>query len=147
MYTIRKKFRFEAAHRLMTSYSQKCQKVHGHSYVAEVFLQSEQLNEDGMVIDFGKLKNKLAEVFDKFDHFVVLCAKDSFAIHMQNEEFAGMIDFGLIMVDWNPTAENMAKYFYDEICTILYANEDMRDAQLVKVRIHETETGWAEYGE
>lgn len=148
MYTIRKKFRFEAAHRLMTSYSQKCQKVHGHSYVAEVFLQSEQLNEDGMVIDFGKLKNKLSEVFDKFDHSVVLCKDDQFAANVGDKEQEQMIDFGLVLVDWNPTAENMAKYFYDKIWETMYADEELKGpAELVAVRIHETETGWAQYTE
>ena len=147
MYTIRKKFRFEAAHRLMTSYSQKCQKVHGHSYVAEVFLQSNQLNEDGMVIDFGKLKNKLAEIFDKFDHSVVLCKDDKIAANIGDKEQEQMIDFGLVLVDWNPTAENMAKYFYYKIWEAMYADEELRGPELVAVRIHETETGWAQYTE
>ena len=147
MYTIRKKFRFEAAHRLMTSYSTKCQKVHGHSYVAEVFFSSSDLNEDGMVIDFGKLKNKLAEIFDKFDHSVVLCKDDKIAANIGDKEQEQMIDFGLVLVDWNPTAENMAKYFYDKIWEIIYADEELRGPELTAVRIHETETGWAQYAE
>lgn len=132
----------------MTSYSQKCQKVHGHSYVAEVFLQSEQLNEDGMVIDFGKLKNKLSEVFDKFDHSIVLCKDDKIAANIGDKEQEQMIDFGLVLVDWNPTAENMAKYFYDKIWETMYADEELKGpVELVAVRIHETETGWAQYAE
>lgn len=147
MYRVRKKFKFEAAHKLVSSYSKKCQKIHGHSYVVEVFLQSETLNEDGMVIDFGQLKDRLSDIFGLFDHMTVLSDKDKSTGHIRQAEISAMYDLGILTVPWNPTAENMAKAFYEKIAEILYRNEDMRCAELVKVRVHETETGWAEYEE
>lgn len=147
MFVVRKKFRFEAAHRLVSSYSTKCQKIHGHSYVVEVFLAADTLNKDGMVIDFAKLKDKLVEMFEKFDHSVILSKDDRFAANVGEKEQEQMFDFGLVLVDWNPTAENMSMHFYNKIFQIMYADEELRNVQLIKVRVHETETGWAEYEE
>ena len=60
MYKIRKLFKFEMAHVLTTAYTKECCNLHGHSYRMEVFITSGALNEDGMVIDFKKLKELLS---------------------------------------------------------------------------------------
>jgi 6-pyruvoyltetrahydropterin/6-carboxytetrahydropterin synthase len=127
MYSIRKKFRFEASHILSSSYSKACQSLHGHSYVVELFFWSKELNRDGMVIDFGEVKDIIGSLIEQFDHATVtgpdtmlnLPAKSK-RVHMTN----------------NPTAENMARYFYERIKRLL--------PQLETVRVHETETGFAE---
>lgn len=139
-YTIRKTFRFEAAHRLMDSYSKKCQQVHGHSYKLELFLQSDQLDENEMVVDFGKLRDLLGDILEQFDHRIVLCEKDPLTDCLPE-------NLGCILVSFNPTAEKMADYFFHLLRTEFYQNEDLRHIQIKAVRIHETETGWAEYSE
>ena len=60
---ITKQFKMEVAHRLTSSYSTRCQSPHGHSYLMEVTLESEHLNEDGMVMDFGEVKDKMNHFF------------------------------------------------------------------------------------
>lgn len=50
---ITKQFKFELAHRLVDSYSKKCQSIHGHSYLAEVVLEGYELDTTGMLMDFG----------------------------------------------------------------------------------------------
>lgn len=129
MYRIRKIFKFEGAHALTSSYTRECQKIHGHSYKVEVFLQSESLNEDGMIVDFKRLKEGVGHIFDDWDHLLVLQAGD--------KRFGNA---GAAFVGFNPTAENMAKHFFRE-CQKEFGSS------ISKVRVHETATGWAEYWE
>lgn len=145
MFKIRKKFRFEASHRLYQSYSKKCQQLHGHSYVVEVFLQSEKLNEDGMVIDFGFLKDRFKDLIDRFDHSQIISIKDPLLDQLSGIEIENQKDFGIIVFNENPTAEFFAKYFYEQFKTAL--NNTENNVEIASVRIHETETGWAEYSE
>lgn len=136
MYTVRKKFMFEMAHRLMTSYTKECQNIHGHSYVLELFLSSIELNEDGMVIDFKEVKDKVKIYVDEFDHSLVLNSADKKWVDFVKEQ-----NCKLKVVNYNPTAENIAKDFYDSFRHLFPRNISL------KVRLHETTTGWAEYGE
>lgn len=136
MFQIRKKFKFEAAHILDSSFSKCCQKFHGHSYIVEVFFQSEELNEDGMVIDFGELKGYVQPLIDNWDHVLILSGNADARI------FAGM-DFwtdAVKTMNCNPTAENMAKYLFDKI-------KNGFEQKLTKIRVQETDTGYAEYWE
>ena len=87
MYEVRKRIEISAAHKLDLSYESKCENLHGHNWIIDVFLRSEELDEDGMVMDFTHIKKAIQ---DKSDH------KDI------NE-----------VVDFNPTAENLAKYICD----------------------------------
>lgn len=137
-WTIRKLFKFEAAHRLVSSWSKKCQELHGHSYELELFLESSELNEDGMVIDFGKIKDLFKDKLEQFDHKVVLYEQDYLS------DLIGE-SVGSIVVEFNPTAENMAKFFYELLEKEFYANEELRCIKIKAVRVHETKTGWAEY--
>lgn len=89
MYEVKKRLEISAAHRLELSYPSKCTGLHGHNWIIDVYLRSEELNEDGMVMDFTHIKDKIT---DKFDHKVI------------NE-----------VVDFNPTAENLAKYICDSL--------------------------------
>ena len=65
--SITKQFKFELAHRLVDSYSVKCQSVHGHSYLCEVTLAGEHLDNTGMLMDFGEVKDNIAHLFDAWD--------------------------------------------------------------------------------
>lgn len=135
MYTIRKKFRFEMAHRLRDAFSERCKALHGHSYVCEVMVSSRTLNRDGMVLDFGALKSAIGSFLDSFDHATVLWDRDP---------LCGSVDFGkLVPVPYNPTAENMARDIAEAIASHFAQLEPPFEA--ITVRLHETETGYAEY--
>jgi len=141
MWKIRKKFKFEMAHILNKSYSKECQNIHGHSYVLEVIITAIGLNVDGMVIDFKKLKEIVNEkIINKFDHILVLCPDVGGSI----PSIIDMYDLKVVFVKYNPTAENMAKDFYD----ILFREISVEVKGLVKlqIRLHETDTGYSEYG-
>lgn len=132
MYQIRKKVRFEMAHILDSSYSKECQQIHGHSYIAEIFLQADKLNKDGMVLDFKKLKETInTEILANFDH--ALITSDTW----YNQKKTYLRLKGITRVPYNPTAENMAKDFFERLFSV--------HPEVCKVRLHETESGYAEY--
>ena len=87
MYEIKKRIEICAAHKLNLNYKSKCTNLHGHNWLIDVYLRSEKLNENGMIIDFDHLSQKL---LDKLDHKIL------------NE-----------VLNFNPTAENIAKFVCD----------------------------------
>jgi 6-pyruvoyltetrahydropterin/6-carboxytetrahydropterin synthase len=112
---------FAAGHSLR-NYRGKCEKVHGHNYKVRVTLEGETLNAAGLLVDFTELKRVLHAVIERLDH-----------------EFLNDIPpFDQL----NPSAENMAKYFHDEISRGLAAEAGVRVAS---VRIWETDTSIATY--
>lgn len=135
MYRVRKKIRFEMSHRLRNSWTEACQKIHGHSYVAEIIISASKLNQDGMIIDFGQLKEVLMKYVQRMDHAVALHVEDPLTKIFEETQ-------KLVAFEFNPTAENMARDFCE------YLIEEMpQDCEMdsIAVRLHETETGWAEY--
>ena len=97
MYEVIKKLEISAAHRLNLSYESKCTNLHGHNWKVTVYLKSETLNSDGMIMDFSEIKRKIE---GRFDHKVL------------NDE-----------IDFNPTAENLAKFICDELKPYCYRVE------------------------
>lgn len=89
MYYVSKRMEIAGAHNLRLSYESKCRNLHGHNWIITVYCKSSKLNADGMVVDFAHIKRWVQE---KFDHQYL------------NE-----------IVNFNPTAENMAKYICDNI--------------------------------
>ena len=136
MYTVRKEFKFEAAHVLDKCYSEECKFIHGHSYRVEVFVGSNTLNEDGMVIDFKKLKEIVSPLIDAWDHRLI-----GTAITLTN--WLQMYS-KIVVVKFNPTAENMAKYLFDKIHEEL---KEVNPGYYLKVRVWETATSYAEFSE
>jgi len=129
---ITKQFKMEVAHRLTSSYSERCQSVHGHSYLMEVTLEGE-LNEDGMVMDFGELKDRMNHFFDAFDHSYVISKYDITLPFFLGIE--AQIHNRMIVVDYNPTAENMAYHAFRALIE--------NDLPVANVKVQETLTGWA----
>ena len=89
MYTVIKRMEVSAAHFLKLSYPSKCENLHGHNWIITVYCRSEELNSDGMVVDFTHIKEV---VMGNLDH---KCIND--------------------VLPCNPTAENIAKWICDQI--------------------------------
>lgn len=130
---VTKRFKMEVAHRLTSSYSERCQSPHGHSYLIDVTLESEHLNEDGMVMDFGELKDKMNHFFDAFDHSYVISKDDKTLPNFLAIE--ALIHNRMMVVDYNPTAENMAYHAFRAMIE--------NDLPVFEVKVQETLTGWA----
>jgi len=112
---------FAAGHALR-NYRGKCENVHGHNYRCQVTLQGEQLDSIGLLVDFVELKRVVHGVLDRMDHQWL-------------NEFP---PFDAI----NPSAENMAKYIYDEVQAGLQPKEEIR---IASVKLWETDTCSATY--
>ena len=137
-----KEFTFESAHAL-DGYDGLCREIHGHSYRLFVTVKGEpsQCENDpklGMVMDFGDLKRIVnREIVDRLDHSFVL--RDS----EQNVELKALLGAKfskVVLVDYQPTCENMLSDFAARLQKALPAN-----VQLHSLRLHETATSYAEW--
>lgn len=141
MYAVKTKVSFEAAHRLynVDTYSSECRdNLHGHSYKVEVLVCVNDLNDSGMVIDFKLLKKIIKDVIeDKYDHSCILRNNDPIAKVIQENCKK------VILVDNSPTAEWMAKEFYDAIQAKIHIYSF--DANVISVAVQETENNIAYY--
>ena len=139
MFRIRKLFKFEAAHILEGAYSEVCTAtIHGHSYKIELFLVAKELNTDEMVLDFKHLGGMWA----CYDHALFLPPS------MDSQPYRKNSTSRVFQLGANPTAEVMARHFYVTVNDYLqdkHSDEYNRRFWVEKVRVHETDTGWAEY--
>ena len=67
MFTLCVKDSFAAAHRL-EKYHGKCENLHGHNFKVEAFFEGQQLNEEGMLVDFATLKGYVQQAIAELDH-------------------------------------------------------------------------------
>jgi len=113
---------FAAGHALR-NYRGKCENVHGHNYRCQVTVEGRELDQIGLLIDFVTLKKALQTVIDRLDHQWL-------------NEFP---PFDVL----NPSAENIAKYFYDEVSGKLTGLPP--GARVTDVVVWETDTAMAKY--
>jgi 6-pyruvoyltetrahydropterin/6-carboxytetrahydropterin synthase len=125
MYEVTVEADFSSGHYLR-NYKGKCENPHGHNYKVRVTLAGTELDEAGLLLDFKLLKQVLRPVIERIDH------------QMLNdiEPF----------IEINPSAENLAKYLYDE------TNLHLSDVTAGRVRVKdctiwETDTTTATYYE
>lgn len=116
---------FASGHYLR-GYRGKCEKPHGHNYKVRITLEGEQLDHIGLLLDFRELKAAMNDVIDRLDHEMI----------NEIEPFTTV----------NPSAENMAKYFYDELNTSLGKSTNGR-VRVKLVKLWETDTTTATYYE
>ena len=112
---------FAAGHALR-NYKGKCENVHGHNYRVRVTIAGEQLDDAGLLLDFGDVKRLMGGAIEYLDHRFI------------ND----LPPFDQI----NPSAENMAKYFYDQVSAGMLSDAPVRIAE---VRVWETDTSSAVY--
>ncbi|MGS2762466.1 6-pyruvoyl trahydropterin synthase family protein [Sinomicrobium sp. M5D2P9] len=137
-----KLFGFETGHALY-GYDGKCKNVHGHSYKLAVTVIGKPITDPlhvkcGMVIDFGDLKMIVKEeIVDKFDHATVFNKNTP---HAELAEELKKHGHNVLLVDYQPTSENMVIDFSEKIKARL-----PEDIALHSLKLHETETSYAEW--
>ncbi|MDR0296043.1 MAG: 6-carboxytetrahydropterin synthase QueD [Prevotellaceae bacterium] len=89
MYYTKKTIEISASHSLKLNYESKCRHLHGHNWIITIYCKAEELDENGMVVDFSDLKQQVELMLDHKN---------------LNEVF-----------DFNPTAENLARWIVDNV--------------------------------
>lgn len=110
MYIVKTEAAFDSAH-FLSRYNGKCKNIHGHRWRVVIEIAGDSL-DDGMVVDFTDIKADLKALADNLDHSLII-EKDT--LKPQTFECLSDEGFRIITIDFRPTAENFAKYFYDEI--------------------------------
>lgn len=124
MFELRVESTFSAAHRIR-GHPGPCARLHGHNYRALITVAGEELNELGMVIDFGELRRICAEVIEPLDH-----------AHLNElPEFASA----------NPTAEALARHIHRGVASRLA--QVPGSPRVAQVTVFESERSSATYRE
>lgn len=113
---------FASAHTLR-GYPGACARMHGHNWRLETVVEATELNDIGMAIDFKLVKSTAKTLSDQLDHYYL------------ND----IPPFN----DINPTAENIAWWFYQELSKVLNNNR----VRVKSTTIWETESACASYSE
>ncbi|MCS7280293.1 MAG: 6-carboxytetrahydropterin synthase [Desulfobacterota bacterium] len=121
MYIVSVKDSFSAAHRL-SGIAGKCEELHGHNYVVEVFVEGENL-KDGLLIDFRELKVALRDILLELDH-----------------KYLNELDF---FKTNSSSAESVAYYIFSK----LEPKVKEKKLRLKEVRVWESENSCASYRE
>jgi len=107
MFQVTRQIDFCYGHRLL-NYEGKCKYLHGHNGRAIITLESETLDDRGMVIDFSDIKRVVSTWIDEnLDHRMILQHADPMVpiLREMNEP--------MYLVDANPTAENIARLIHE----------------------------------
>ena len=113
---------FASAHSLR-NYPGDCARLHGHNWQVEVSVCSEVLDGNGIAIDFREIKKQTKLVIKRLDHQYL------------NE----IKPFDVL----NPTAENIAKYFFEEVGLLI----NSENVKVKEVLIWETPRSAVTYSE
>jgi 6-pyruvoyltetrahydropterin/6-carboxytetrahydropterin synthase len=112
---------FSSAHQLR-GYRGKCENLHGHNYKIEIYARGRELDNIGLLVDFGELKTAADEVVRYLDH------RNINELPPFDEEL-------------NPSAENLARYILERVA----AQVGDERVEVYKVRCFETPTSVATY--
>ena len=119
MFYISKRMEIAGAHNLKLDYNSKCENIHGHNWIIVVHCKAKELNRNGMVEDFTSIK-KL--IHDKLDHRYI------------ND-----------IIDFNPTAENIAKWIAEQIPTCYKVEVQESEGNIAIYEVQESEGNIAIY--
>ena len=90
--------RFAAAHQLKMVAAQ-CENLHGHNWKIEVCVVGDALNNAGVLIDFGELKQYISQIIDTLDH-----------------KFLNELEY---FKNGNPSSENIAQYIANKLQALI----------------------------
>ncbi len=131
MYRVTREITFCYGHRLL-NYDGKCRHLHGHNGKAVISLESDELDERGMVLDFSELKRVVSQWIDEnLDHKMLLHRDDPMLPVLQAKGEP------VFVMDRNPTAESIARLIFDFTAA--------RGYPVVEVRLWETDSCFATY--
>ena len=122
MYELKIISQFAAAHQLR-EFQGGCERLHGHNWKVEVFVQGEDLGKDGLLVDFKEIKTETNRILDELDH--------RFLNDM--EPFTAV----------NPSSENIARHIFETL-SARFGGESVK---VSKVTALESDSACASYFE
>ena len=111
MYYVQKTLEISAAHRLQLDYESKCNNLHGHNWVITIYCKSKELDRNGMLVDFTRIK-KLVK---------------------------GQLDHKLLndVLPCQPTAENIARWLTEQIPNCYRADVQESEGNMASYEVDE----------
>ncbi len=136
---------------MLSRHPERCRFPHGHTRTVEVVVAGPKLDANGMLLDFKALKLALQAYIERYDHAMAVNSKDPLLPAMSQ---LYPQDALIVFEDQEPTTEVIARDLYDHAACILregFAEGHYRilpgAARVERVRVWETPSSWAEYGE
>lgn len=141
MHTASRYHDISCGHRV-AGHENKCAHVHGHNYRITFTCATKPehgLDKVGRVVDFGVIKSRLcAWIEAAWDHKTLIWERDPLA-----DALTALVPADIVLVPFNPTAENMAQYLVE----VVGPRELMgTGCRLVYVKVEETRKCWAAFG-
>jgi len=136
VYNVTRTFRVPVGHRL-SNHLGLCKNIHGHNLKIQVSVKIKTLNEKSMVIDFSDLKDIVNKILAELDHSLLLNNSD----HEYINAVRGLTK--IVLINGEPTAENLCYYLFVEITTKLLDLHPPLEVNFV--RIWESDDAYAEY--
>lgn len=137
MYLLKTEVLFDAAH-FLSGYNGKCKNLHGHEWRVVIEICGDSLAGEGqtrdMIADFSDLKNDAREEADLLDHSLLIeegSLKETTLAALRDEGFE------IHVFPWRPTAERLARYFFDRMTKRGYCVD--------QVSVYETPTNCASW--
>lgn len=131
MFRVSREIDFCYGHRLL-NYEGKCRHLHGHNGKAVITIEAPDLDDRGMVLDFGDIKQVVSQwIDDTLDHRMIL--------HRDDPAVSALEQLGepLHLIDTNPTAENIAR--------LIFEFTQQAGFPIVETRLWETPKCYASY--
>lgn len=122
MYEVFVEREFSAAH-CLRGYKGKCEELHGHNWLVQVYVGAKELNEIGLGIDFHDVKKAMDVILKELDH-------------------KNLNELPYFAND-NPSSENIARHIYQRLSGKI--NSDR--VKVTRVRVQETSTSGVYYSE
>lgn len=147
-YRICKSFEIESGH-MLSKHPEKCRFPHGHTRTVEFVLEAETLDASDMVCDFKAIKDLAHDFVETFDHALCMNTADAKFGDLKAAYGERIIAFE----NTDPTTEVMAERMYRFLAAELDQHTQQetspypvrRQVRLVRVRVWETSSSWAEY--
>ncbi len=142
---VKRKHEICMGHRVV-GHEGKCRHLHGHNYVFNFVVQAKDCNLDdvGRVVDFSVVKSVLCEWLEQhWDHKFMDWSQDTLVQSMVLSDHCedgddAMLDDSFVCVNFNPTAENIAKHFVEEVAPRAFRSAGHDNLVLVELTLEET---------
>ncbi len=120
----------------------KCKNLHGHNYKFTFEIEGPEVDENGILVDFGDIKDTLCKwIDDNWDHKTILWKEDGLLMLLKQSESPLM--YGVVQVDFCPTAEKIAEYLIRTVAPTIF--NEYKGRFLMKCTVQETEKCSASY--